>query len=312
MSDLALKISSLEKKYASGVKALDGIDLEVKKGDFFALLGPNGAGKSSTIGIISSLVTKTSGSVKIFDIDIDEDFNEAKRKLGVVAQEINFSPFEKVEDIVITQAGYYGISASQAKPKTETTLKRLGLWEKRSEQARNLSGGLKRRLMIAKALIHDPELLILDEPTAGVDIELRRSMWDFLTEMNESGTSIILTTHYLEEAEMLCRQIAIIDRGVIKEDTSMKSFLNQLNEESFIFDLAEPIGPLQLNIIGVKFNLIDSNTLEVTMDRAHTLNDLFQLLESQAIRVRSMRNKSNRLEELFVRMVEKNLEGEAK
>ncbi|MBD0245284.1 ATP-binding cassette domain-containing protein, partial [Acinetobacter baumannii] len=199
-----------------------------------------------------------------------------------------------------------------AEKRAEHYLEKLGLWEKRNIQARMLSGGMKRRLMIARAMMHEPKLLILDEPTAGVDIELRRSMWDFLTEMNENGTSIILTTHYLEEAEMLCRQIAIIDRGVIKEDTSMKSFLNQLSEESFIFDLAEPIAPLQLNIIGVKFNLIDSSTLEVTMDKAHTLNDLFQLLESQGIRVRSMRNKSNRLEELFVKMVEKNLEGAAK
>ncbi|TDH74948.1 ABC transporter ATP-binding protein, partial [Acinetobacter baumannii] len=209
-------------------------------------------------------------------------------------------------------AGYYGIHRKIAEKRAEHYLEKLGLWEKRNIQARMLSGGMKRRLMIARAMMHEPKLLILDEPTAGVDIELRRSMWDFLTEMNENGTSIILTTHYLEEAEMLCRQIAIIDRGVIKEDTSMKSFLNQLSEESFIFDLAEPIAPLQLNIIGVKFNLIDSSTLEVTMDKAHTLNDLFQLLESQGIRVRSMRNKSNRLEELFVKMVEKNLEGAAK
>ncbi|MFI7862376.1 ABC transporter ATP-binding protein, partial [Acinetobacter baumannii] len=208
--------------------------------------------------------------------------------------------------------GYYGIHRKIAEKRAEHYLEKLGLWEKRNIQARMLSGGMKRRLMIARAMMHEPKLLILDEPTAGVDIELRRSMWDFLTEMNENGTSIILTTHYLEEAEMLCRQIAIIDRGVIKEDTSMKSFLNQLSEESFIFDLAEPIAPLQLNIIGVKFNLIDSSTLEVTMDKAHTLNDLFQLLESQGIRVRSMRNKSNRLEELFVKMVEKNLEGAAK
>ena len=217
MTDLALKISSLEKKYASGVKALDGIDLEVKKGDFFALLGPNGAGKSSTIGIISSLVTKTSGSVKIFDIDIDVDFNEAKRKLGVVAQEINFSPFEKVEDIVITQAGYYGISASQAKPKTETTLKRLGLWEKRSEQARNLSGGLKRRLMIAKALIHDPELLILDEPTVGLDIESRNIIWQLLKDLRNNGMTIILSSHYLDEIDKLADRLVIIDDGELVE-----------------------------------------------------------------------------------------------
>ena len=216
MSDLALKISSLEKKYASGVKALDGIDLEVKKGDFFALLGPNGAGKSSTIGIISSLVTKTSGSVKIFDIDIDEDFNEAKRKLGVVAQEINFSPFEKVEDIVITQAGYYGISASQAKPKTETTLKRLGLWEKRSEQARNLSGGLKRRLMIAKALIHDPELLILDEPTAGVDPIGIDDIKILIKQLMNKNIGVLITDHNVRETLGIC------DRGyIVNEGTSI-------------------------------------------------------------------------------------------
>jgi len=209
----------------------------------------------------------------------------------------------------VTQAGYYGIPRKIAEQRAEHYLEKLGLWEKRNTQGRMLSGGMKRRLMIARAMMHEPKLLILDEPTAGVDIELRRSMWDFLTEMNENGTSIILTTHYLEEAEMLCRRIAIIDRGVIKEDTTMKAFLNQLHEESFIFDLAEPIQPLHLDIIGVRFNLIDPVTLEVTMDKAHTLNQLFQLLEAQGIQVRSMRNKSNRLEELFVRLVEKNLEG---
>lgn len=211
----------------------------------------------------------------------------------------------------MTQAGYYGIPKKIAEIRAEEYLEKLGLWEKRGIQARMLSGGMKRRLMIARAMMHQPRLLILDEPTAGVDIELRRSMWDFLTEMNEKGTSIILTTHYLEEAEMLCRRIAIIDRGVIKEDTSMKSFLNQLSEESFIFDLVEPIRPIHLDIIGVRFNLIDPVTLEVTMDKAHTLNELFQLLEAQGIQVRSMRNKSNRLEEIFVKMVEKNLEGAA-
>ena len=305
MSDLALKISSLEKKYASGVKALDGIDLEVKKGDFFALLGPNGAGKSSTIGIISSLVTKTSGSVKIFDIDIDEDFNEAKRKLGVVAQEINFSPFEKVEDIVITQAGYYGISASQAKPKTETTLKRLGLWEKRSEQARNLSGGLKRRLMIAKALIHDPELLILDEPTAGVDIELRRGMWDFISEINNQGTTIILTTHYLEEAEQLCKNIAIIDKGKIVENTSMKELLSKLDVQSFVLDLNQPLNNSP-SISGYAMTLSDPSTLVVAIEKDKSINEFFTELSKIGISVKSMRNESNRLEELFMEIVKSN------
>ena len=304
MSDLALKISSLEKKYASGVKALDGIDLEVKKGDFFALLGPNGAGKSSTIGIISSLVTKTSGSVKIFDIDIDEDFNEAKRKLGVVAQEINFSPFEKVEDIVITQAGYYGISASQAKPKSETTLKRLGLWEKRSEQARNLSGGLKRRLMIAKALIHEPKLLILDEPTAGVDIELRREMWDFLKEINSNGTTIIVTTHYLEEAEQLCRNIGIIDHGEIVVDTSMKELLRKLDVQGFVLDLEDPLKEVP-TIKDYSLRLEDPLTLIAAVNKEKSINNLFDELNKLNIKVKSMRNESNRLEELFIEMVKK-------
>ncbi len=272
---------------------------------FFALLGPNGAGKSSTIGIISSLVTKTSGSVKIFDIDIDEDFNEAKRKLGVVAQEINFSPFEKVEDIVITQAGYYGISASQAKPKTETTLKRLGLWEKRSEQARNLSGGLKRRLMIAKALIHDPELLILDEPTAGVDIELRRGMWDFISEINNQGTTIILTTHYLEEAEQLCKNIAIIDKGKIVENTSMKELLSKLDVQSFVLDLNQPLNNLP-SISGYTMTLSDPSTLVVAIEKDKSINEFFAELSKIGISVKSMRNESNRLEELFMEIVKSN------
>ena len=308
----ALVLRDLSKTYRNGFQALKGINLTVPEGEFYALLGPNGAGKSTTIGIISSLTKKTSGTVEIFGHNLDTLPSLANQKLGVVPQDLDFGQFEKAFDILVTQAGYYGIHKKIAEKQAEHYLEKLGLWEKRNIQARMLSGGMKRRLMIARAMMHEPKLLILDEPTAGVDIELRRSMWDFLTEMNENGTSIILTTHYLEEAEMLCRQIAIIDRGVIKEDTSMKSFLNQLSEESFIFDLAEPIAPLQLNIIGVKFNLIDSSTLEVTMDKAHTLNDLFQLLESQGIRVRSMRNKSNRLEELFVKMVEKNLEGAAK
>ncbi|OTG83625.1 ABC transporter ATP-binding protein [Acinetobacter sp. ANC 4648] len=307
----ALTLRDLSKTYRNGFQALKSIDLTVPEGEFYALLGPNGAGKSTTISIISSLTRKTSGTVEIFGHNLDTHPSRAKQCLGVVPQEFNFGQFEKIFDILVTQAGYYGIPKKIAEQRAELYLEKLGLWEKRYVQARMLSGGMKRRLMIARAMMHEPKLLILDEPTAGVDIELRRSMWDFLTEMNEQGTSIILTTHYLEEAEMLCRRIAIIDRGVIKEDTTMKAFLNQLNEESFIFDLKNPIEPFYLDIIGVKFNLIDPVTLEVTMDKGHTLNDLFQLLEAQGIGVTSMRNKSSRLEELFVKMVEKNLDGAA-
>lgn len=305
----ALILRDLSKTYRNGFQALKGINLTVPEGEFYALLGPNGAGKSTTISIISSLTKKSAGEVNIFGHDLDMQPSRAKQCLGVVPQEFNFGHFEKTFDILVTQAGYYGIPKKLAEQRAELYLEKLGLWEKRNMQARMLSGGMKRRLMIARAMMHEPKLLILDEPTAGVDIELRRSMWDFLVEMNNAGTSIILTTHYLEEAEMLCRRIAIIDRGVIKEDTTMKSFLNQLSEESFIFDLAEPVElSNDLNIIGVRFNLIDPLTLEVTLDKAHSMNDLFQLLEAQGIQVRSMRNKSNRLEELFVRMVEKNLE----
>ncbi|WOE31678.1 MULTISPECIES: ABC transporter ATP-binding protein [unclassified Acinetobacter] len=306
----ALTLRDLSKTYRNGFQALKGINLNVPEGEFYALLGPNGAGKSTTISIISSLTKKTSGSVEIFQHDLDRAPSLAKQCLGVVPQEFNFGHFEKTFDILVTQAGYYGIAKKQAEQRAEKYLEKLGLWEKRHVQARMLSGGMKRRLMIARAMMHEPKLLILDEPTAGVDIELRRSMWDFLVETNNNGTAIILTTHYLEEAEMLCRKIAIIDRGVIKEDTSMKNFLNQLNEESFIFDLAAPVEPLNIEILGVQFNLIDPLTLEVTMNKAHTLNELFQLLETQGIQVRSMRNKSNRLEELFVKMVEKNLNGD--
>lgn len=309
----ALTLRNLSKTYRNGFQALKGINLTVPEGEFYALLGPNGAGKSTTISIISSLTKKTAGSVEIFGHNLETHPSHAKQCLGIVPQEFNFGHFEKTFDILVTQAGYYGIPKKIAEQRAEGYLEKLGLWDKRNTQARMLSGGMKRRLMIARAMMHEPKLLILDEPTAGVDIELRRSMWDFLNEANAQGTSIILTTHYLEEAEMLCRRIAIIDRGVIKEDTSMKSFLNQLNEESFVFDLAEPIEPITLDLLGVTFNLLDPLTLEVTMDKAYSLNHLFQLLESQQIQVRSMRNKSNRLEELFVKMVEKNLaEGEAK
>ncbi|EPF70916.1 ABC transporter ATP-binding protein [Acinetobacter rudis] len=305
----ALTLKDLSKTYKNGFQALKGINLTVPEGEFYALLGPNGAGKSTTIGIISSLTRKTAGSVNIFGHDLDQQPSHAKQCLGVVPQEFNFGHFEKTLDILVTQAGYYGIPKALAQQRAEHYLEKLGLWDKRDVQARMLSGGMKRRLMIARAMMNEPKLLILDEPTAGVDIELRRSMWDFLIEMNEKGTSIILTTHYLEEAEMLCRKIAIIDRGVIKEDTTMKSFLGQLNEESFIFDLEQAIEPFKIDIVGLKFELLDPMTLQVTMDKAHTLNDLFLLFQAQNIQVRSMRNKSNRLEELFVKMVEKNLDG---
>lgn len=302
MTDLALEIEALEKEYASGVKALKGINLSVTKGDFFALLGPNGAGKSSTIGIISSLVTKTSGTVKIFGIDIDRDFNEAKRQIGVVAQEINFSPFEKVRDIVLTQAGYYGLSKREAILRGDKVLKSLGLWDKRDEQSRNLSGGLKRRLMIAKAMIHEPKLLILDEPTAGVDIELRRGMWDLISKLNDDGTTIILTTHYLEEAEQLCRNIAIIDHGEIVENTSMKELLAKLDVQSFVIDLEHPI-EYAPELSHFTFKLQDPSTLIVAIDKQQTMNNLFTELNKLNISVKSMRNESNRLEELFMNVI---------
>ena len=304
MSQYALEIKNLNKTYASGVVALKGIDLKVSEGDFFALLGPNGAGKSSTIGIIASLVTKSSGKVKIFDIDIDQNFPEAKRMLGVVSQEINFNNFEKVFDIVTTQAGYYGIPLKAAKEKTEVVLKRLGLWEKRDEQARNLSGGFKRRLMIAKALIHEPNLLILDEPTAGVDIELRREMWDFLKEINPNGTTIILTTHYLEEAEQLCKNIAIIDHGDLVENTSMKNLLSQLDVQGYVLDIDKSLdSPPSLHNYSI--SLEDPSTLNVTIKKNQSINDLFNELSSIGIKVTSMRNKSNRLEEMFIEMVKR-------
>ena len=304
MSKYALEIKNLNKTYASGVVALKGIDLKVSEGDFFALLGPNGAGKSSIIGIIASLVTKSSGKVKIFDIDIDQNFPEAKRMLGVVSQEINFNNFEKVFDIVTTQAGYYGIPLKAAKEKTEVVLKRLGLWEKRDEQARNLSGGFKRRLMIAKALIHEPNLLILDEPTAGVDIELRREMWDFLKEINANGTTIILTTHYLEEAEQLCKNIAIIDHGDLVENTSMKNLLSQLDVQGYVLDIDKSLdSPPSLHNYSI--SLEDPSTLNVTIKKNQSINDLFNELSSIGIKVTSMRNKSNRLEEMFIEMVKR-------
>ena len=304
MSKAALEITDLKKTYDSGVVALKGITLAVTEGDFFALLGPNGAGKSSTIGIIASLVTKSAGKVKIFDIDTDENFPEAKRLLGVVSQEINFSNFEKVLDIVVTQAGFYGIPLKEANKKAEITLKRLGLWKKRNEQARTLSGGFKRRLMIAKALIHEPKLLILDEPTAGVDIELRREMWDFLKEINASGTTIILTTHYLEEAEQLCKNIAIIDHGELVENTTMKSLLSRLDVQGFVLDINQSL-EIPPSIPDFEISLEDSTTLNVAIKKDQSINDLFNHLSKQGILVTSMRNQSNRLEEMFIEMVKK-------
>ena len=305
MNQFALEITDLQKTYDSDVVALKGINLTVQEGDFFALLGPNGAGKSSTIGIIASLVTKTAGKVKIFNIDTDENFPAAKRLLGVVSQEINFNNFEKVIDIVTTQAGFYGISLKEAMQKTEITLKRLGLWEKRNDQARTLSGGFKRRLMIAKALIHEPKLLILDEPTAGVDIELRREMWDFLKEINANGTTIILTTHYLEEAEQLCKNIAIIDHGELIENTSMKDLLSRLDVQGFLLDIDQTLDKPP-SIPNFQITLEDSNTLNVAIKKDQSINHLFDQLSEQGITVSSMRNESNRLEEMFIEMIKKN------
>ncbi len=299
---VALSIKNLHKTYGNGFAALKGISLEVEPGDFFALLGPNGAGKSTTIGIISSLVKKTSGEVSIFGKDIDKEYSLAKQYLGVVPQEFNFSQFEKVEDIIVNQGGYYGLPRKLALERAEQYLRKLGLWEKRHEPSRMLSGGMKRRLMIARALIHRPKLLILDEPTAGVDIELRRSMWAFLQEINSAGTTIILTTHYLEEAESLCRNIAIIDHGRIIENTSIKSLLKQLNKEVFILDIREPLKACP-SLNGYEIKLTDAQSLEVEVEKGQSLNELFNELSAFNIRVVSMRNKANRLEELFLSLV---------
>ena len=299
----ALHIRGLRKTYPNGPEALKGIDLDVREGDFFALLGPNGAGKSTTIGIIASLVTKTAGTVRVFDADIDTDLQTAKTYLGLVPQEFNFNMFEPVQQIVINQAGYYGIPRRQAQQRSEQVLHRLGLWDKRRSSARELSGGMKRRLLIARALVHEPRLLILDEPTAGVDIEIRRSMWRFLREINEQGTTIILTTHYLEEAESLCRNIAIINHGEIVEDTDMKTLLGKLHLETFVLNLRQPISDLP-SLPDYPLRQTDATTLEVDIDKTQNLNALFQHLSTHGIDVLSMRNKTNRLEELFVRLVE--------
>lgn len=307
----ALSIQGLSKTYKNGFTALKGIDLEVAQGDFFALLGPNGAGKSTTIGILSTLVTKSGGTVSVFGHDLERQPLQLKRCIGVVPQEFNFNQFELAFNILVTQAGYYGIGRKDASLRAEQLLKQLDLWDKRHTQTRLLSGGMKRRLMIARALMHQPKLLILDEPTAGVDIEMRRSMWDYLTELNRQGTTIILTTHYLEEAEQLCRNIAIIDHGCIVENTSMRDLLTRLQVETFILDLQRTLEqPPQLE--GYEFSQLDECTLEVRVDKAVGLTSLFSQLGTQGVEVISMRNKSNRLEELFVSLVEKNLPEQSK
>jgi len=298
----SLSLENLKKIYSNGTVALKGISLNVEVGDFFALLGPNGAGKSTTIGIICSLVNKSSGTVKVFDYDTDTHYSEAKSCIGVVPQEFNFNVFETLMHILMNQAGFYGINRKLAKQRAEFYLSKLGLWEKRNERARMLSGGMKRRFMIARALLHEPKLLILDEPTAGVDIESRQSMWEFMREINRTGTTIILTTHYLEEAEQLCKNIAIIDHGEIITHSSMKELLKTLHTETFILDLKHPtyISP-QIN--GYRCELTDESTLMVELDKSQTLNDLLSELTKRNIEVTSMRTRRGRLEELFIHLV---------
>jgi len=303
----ALMIKNLRKTYPNGVTAVKGVDLVVQQGDFFALLGPNGAGKSTIIGILSSLVNKSSGQVQIFDYDLETDVIAAKTCMGLVPQEINFNQFEKVMDIVVNQAGFYGIPRKLAGERAEKYLRQLGLWEKRQAISRTLSGGMKRRLMIARALVHEPKMLILDEPTAGVDIELRRSTWDFLQQINRQGTTIILTTHYLEEAEYLCNGVAIIDRGIILEQALMKNLLAKLITETIVLDLNRPVDAQKLpKIQDVKLVLLDNNTLEVSFSKNNSLNSIFADLSRHDIQVISMRNKTNRLEELFLKLIQQN------
>ena len=299
-----IEIKNLTKTYKNKVEALRGIDLSVERGDFFALLGPNGAGKSTTIGIIASLVNKTSGSVSICGTDVDEDFPLAKSKLGVVNQEFNFSQFEKVINVITAQAGYYGVDFKTATEKAESYLKKLGIWDKRNSIVRELSGGQKRRVMIIKALIHEPELLILDEPTAGVDIELRRSLWDFLIDINKAGTTIILTTHYLEEAENLCRNIAIIDEGQIIENTKMSNLLQQLENQVFLIETNSKL-PENFSIEGFDTQVLDENKFSVIVPKDVTINDLFDKSELRTIEVANMKNQTNRLEELFLNLTAK-------
>ncbi|HTT07327.1 MAG TPA: ABC transporter ATP-binding protein [Gammaproteobacteria bacterium] len=307
----ALEITGLRKVYKNGVQALKGIDLRVEQGDFFALLGPNGAGKSTTIGIVSSLVNKTAGRVRVFGHDIDIELEIAKAHIGLVPQELNFSQFESSLQIVVNHAGFYGVPRALAHQRAEKYLKQLGLWEKRNQPSRMLSGGMKRRLMVARALLHEPKLLILDEPTAGVDIELRRSLWDFLRKINANGTTIILTTHYLEEAESLCRNIAIIDNGLIIENTGMKSLLAKLHMETFILDIDRPLAAAP-SLPAFHLQRLDELTLSADITKEQNLNDLFTALSAQGIHVKSMRNKANRLEELFLGLLGKNGQADSK
>lgn len=300
----ALEIIDLVKTYPTGVKAVQGINLTVEQGDFYALLGHNGAGKSTTIGIISALVNKTSGQVKVFGYDLDSDKAALKQQIGLVPQEFNFNQFERVIDVLVQQAGFYGINKSEALKRAEIWLKKLNLWEKRTHLTRELSGGMKRRVMIARALMHDPKLLILDEPTAGVDIELRRSLWQFLRELNEQGTTVILTTHYLEEAENLCRHIGIIQHGQLIENTTMKALLATLENEFFVLDMQKNAENRPLVIDGYAHKWLDENTLEVEVKRQQGLNKLFEQFSQQGIEVLSMRNRANRLEELFINMAD--------
>ncbi|MFA6036720.1 MAG: ABC transporter ATP-binding protein [Legionellales bacterium] len=298
----ALCLEHLIKTYKNGTTALKDISFSIEQGDFFALLGPNGAGKTTTIGIICSLVNKTGGTVKVFDVDIDKNWPLAKSYIGVVPQEFNFNMFETVENIILYQAGFYGIPRSKAKESTQRALKQVELWDKRNHIARTLSGGMKRRLMIARAIVHQPKLLILDEPTAGVDVEIRRSMWNFLRELNQQGTTIVLTTHYLEEVENLCHNVAIIHRGEIIENTTVKNLIARAPKESFVLDLAQPLQQAP-QIQGFTLKLIDDTTLEVEIPRNTSLNELFAQLSKDNIHLTSMRNKSNRLEELFLNLV---------
>jgi ABC-2 type transport system ATP-binding protein len=307
----ALVLRQLTKVYKNGIKALKGIDLEVAEGDFFALLGPNGAGKTTAIGIITSLVNKTGGTVEVFGYDLDLKLELAKSCIGIVPQEVNFNMFESVFTIVVNQAGFYGIPRRLAKQRAEIYLKQLQLWDRRNSVARSLSGGMKRRLMIARALMHEPKLLILDEPTAGVDIEIRRSMWDFLRKINDEGTTIILTTHYLEEAENLCRNIAIIEGGRIIERDTMANVLRKLQTETFVFNLSDPRTATP-ELPAYKTVLTDDHTIEVEVSKGQSLNDIFAQLSSQGVRVTSMRNKVNRLEELFMRLVDDSVRAASK
>ena len=299
----ALEVKNLKKIYKNGVVALKGIDLDVEEGDFFALLGPNGAGKSTLIGIVSSLVNATSGETKVFGTSVQTDRSRAMAKIGLVPQEVNFNQFEKPFDIVVNQAGYYGVPRRVARERAEKYLKQLQLWDKAFKPSRTMSGGMKRRLLIARAMVHEPRLLILDEPTAGVDIEIRRSMWEFIEQINRDGTTVILTTHYFEEAENLCRNIAIIDHGTIVENTTVKALLGKLDIETFVLDLCDPL-EAPPEVAGIEIVMRDSTTMLASLPKSQSLNVLFRVLEEKGIEVKSMRNKVNRLEELFLRLVE--------